>query len=107
MAKKKRIHVLDESAIRDCTGCGGCEIVCAPNVITMDYDSDGFYRPSIDLDGCTLCGVCPDVCYKFNVFESNDPFKNSEVIAVTNNFIDDTNLVTTAGVATRLAKYFF
>jgi len=109
MAKRRLINIDDVSAVRDCTGCAACSVVCPPNfnAISMDYDSDGFIRPSIDPDRCTMCGVCPDVCYMFNEFDSDDPFERSDVIAVTNNFIDDTNLVTTAGVATRLAKYYY
>ncbi len=106
MAKSK-VNILDESALRDCTGCAGCSLACHSNAISMNFDRYGFFRPSIEMDLCTMCGVCTDVCYKFNEFDSNNPFKNSEVIAVTNNYIDDMNLVTTAGVATRLAEYFY
>jgi len=105
--EKSKVNILDESALRDCTGCAGCSLVCHSNAISMNFDRDGFFRPSIDMDLCTMCGVCTDVCYKFNEFDSNIPFKNSEVIAVTNNYIDDMNLVTTTGVATRLAEYFY
>jgi len=107
MAKKNRINVLDGSAKRDCTGCAGCSLVCHSDAISMNLTTMGFYQPSIDDELCTMCGVCPDVCYKFNTFEDIDPFAKSKVIAVTNNFIDDTNLVTTAGVATRLSEYFY
>lgn len=107
MAKKDKINVLNGSAKRDCTGCAACSLVCHSDAINMNLTTTGFYQPSIDDDLCTMCGVCPDVCYKFNEFEDNDPFKNSKVIAVTNNFIDDTNLVTTAGVASRLAEHFY
>ncbi len=74
MPKKNKINILDSSAIRDCTGCAGCSLVCHSSAISMDFDNYGFYRPSIDSDLCTMCGVCPDVCYKFNVFDINNPF---------------------------------
>ena len=108
MAKSK-VNISDESAVRDCTGCSACSVVCPPNfnAISMNYDRDGFLRPSIDMNLCTMCGICTDVCYMFNEFDNDNPFERSDVIAVTNNFIDDTNLVTTAGVAARLAKYFY
>lgn len=98
---------MDESAIRDCTGCFACGLVCPSGAISMNLEKDGFYRPSINDDLCNLCGVCCDVCYKFSTFDMNNPFKGSEVIAVTNNFVDDMNSVTTVGVATRLAEYFY
>lgn len=104
---KKKINILDKSAVRDCTGCSGCSFVCHSSAITMNLESSGFYRPSIDDKLCTMCGVCPDVCYKFNSFDDENPFTTSQVLAITNNYIDDINTVTTVGVATRLAEHFF
>jgi coenzyme F420-reducing hydrogenase beta subunit len=106
MAKSK-VHILDKSALRDCTGCAGCSLVCPSNAISINMNENGFFRPSIEMNLCTMCGVCIDVCYKFNEFDNNNPYKNSDVIAVTNNYIDDMNMVTTAGVANRLAEYFY
>jgi coenzyme F420-reducing hydrogenase beta subunit len=102
-----KINILDSSAIRACTGCGACSLICPFDAINMDYDQNGFYRPSIDTERCTMCGLCPTVCYKFNRFACDAPFSHADVIAVTNNYIDDMNSVTTAGVATRLADYFY
>jgi coenzyme F420-reducing hydrogenase beta subunit len=104
---KDKINILDESASRDCTGCAGCSLVCHSGAISMQLEQNGFYRPAIDDDLCTMCGVCPDVCYKFNAFETGNPFAGCEVVAVTNNFVDDMNAVTTVGVATRLAEHFY
>lgn len=104
---KRKFNILNEYAYRDCTGCSGCSFVCPTNAIRMDYNKHGFFRPILDINQCTMCGLCVDVCYKFTEFESNNPFANAEVFAVTNNYIDDINLVTTAGVATRLAEYFY
>jgi len=104
---KSKVNILDESSLRDCTGCAGCSLVCHSNAISMNFDSCGFFRPSIDMDLCTMCGACTDVCYKFNTFDCKNSFEDSEVIAVTNNYIDDMSLVTTAGVATRLSEYFY
>ncbi len=107
MVKKKKINILDTTAVRDCTGCSACSLVCHSNAISMNLTKKGFYEPSIDDDLCTMCGVCPDVCYKFNEFDNINPFEGTEVIAVTNNFIDDMNSISTVGVATRLAEHFY
>lgn len=107
MSIKNKINILDDTAQRDCTGCSGCSLVCHSNAITMELSNNGFYRPFINNELCTMCGVCPDVCYKFDNFNVMNPFKDAEVIAVTNNFIDDINSVTTLGVACRLSDHFY
>lgn len=43
-----------------CLGHGDCEVVCDFDAITMD----GFSIPVVDLDKCTACGDCVDVCPK-------------------------------------------
>ena len=101
------MNILDESAVRECTGCGACRLVCPVNAISMDYDRNGVFRPSINTERCTMCGFCLTVCYKFNQFDPENPFTDAEIIAVTNNYIDDMNSVTTAGVATRLAEHYY
>jgi len=45
-----------------CTGCFGCYSVCPNNAIQMNINGEGFFRPLINLDICTLCGLCSNVC---------------------------------------------
>lgn len=60
------MNVLDASAKRDCTSCQLCATVCAHDSITIELNEDGFYRPVIDVDKCSDCGLCTKVCYKFD-----------------------------------------
>lgn len=60
------MNVLDKSAIRECTSCQLCATMCAHNAIKIELNADGFYRPVIDEDLCTDCGLCTRVCYKFD-----------------------------------------
>lgn len=51
------------SSIRNCYGCGVCAASCGKRVISVHLNDDGFYAPYIDdIDKCTECGICLDVC---------------------------------------------
>jgi coenzyme F420-reducing hydrogenase beta subunit len=93
-----------------CTGCGACSSVCPYVAIDFSYDKRGFYRPIVDEQKCTQCGICKKVCYQF--MEEEKPsfdrtYENKKVIAVLNNYMEQMSSVSTVGVATRVAKYFF
>ncbi len=60
------MNILDKSAIRECTSCQICAIICAHNAIHIELNEDGFYRPLVDYDICTDCGLCTKLCYKFD-----------------------------------------
>ncbi len=51
------------SSIKDCYGCGVCAIACSKKIIDIRLNTEGFYEPYIkELDKCTKCGLCVDVC---------------------------------------------
>lgn len=50
------------SGVRNCVGCGACSGVCPENVITMEYDEEGFLYPKVDENRCTRCSFCLYVC---------------------------------------------
>ena len=43
-----------------------CAAVCSRNVINIKLNEEGFYRPYVDKDKCTDCGLCTKVCYKYD-----------------------------------------
>lgn len=45
-----------------CYGCGVCASACPKKTISMRTDSNGFYIPEVDPEGCVECGICLDVC---------------------------------------------
>lgn len=45
-----------------CTGCGACASVCTKGAILLDYDKNGYLRPTIDRNSCVLCGLCSKKC---------------------------------------------
>lgn len=59
-------NVLDNNALRSCTSCGICASVCGTNAISLEHDSDGFYRPVINDARCVDCGLCKKSCYKYD-----------------------------------------
>lgn len=51
------------SIIHNCYGCGVCSASCGGKIISIELNRDGFYEPRIhELDKCTNCGICLDVC---------------------------------------------
>ena len=47
----------------ECTGCGACSNVCPVSAVTMQYDDEGFYYPSVDHELCIDCEKCESVCH--------------------------------------------
>ncbi len=43
-----------------CLGLGDCEVVCGFDAITLDR----YGLPKVDIDKCTACGDCVDICPK-------------------------------------------
>lgn len=60
------MNILDKSAKRGCTSCQLCATMCARGAIKIELNEDGFYRPVVDAELCTDCGLCTKVCYKFD-----------------------------------------
>ena len=54
-------------SIRNCYGCGVCAASCGKKIIAIELNRDGFYAPRInELERCTNCGICLDVCAFFH-----------------------------------------
>jgi len=101
---------IDDKGYNDCTGCSACAIVCPQKAINIFYNNEGFISPFIDNAKCTSCGLCKEVCYKFlnptKIIQKSD-YENKRVIAVLNNYFEEMHTVSSAGIATQLAKHFF
>ena len=60
----------------ECTACGACISVCPQKCISMPFDEEGFYYPSIDSNKCNKCGKCEKICHILN-FKQVPAQKNS------------------------------
>ncbi len=45
-----------------CNGCHACVNVCPFNAISMNFDDEGFFYPSVNMEACTKCGLCLKTC---------------------------------------------
>ena len=70
-------NVCDNSARRDCTGCGICASICGTKAITIQLDNEGFYKPVVEEDKCVECGLCKKSCYRYD----EQLIKSDKVIA--------------------------
>lgn len=52
----------DTSKKESCYGCKACEQICHKKSIKMQYDREGFWYPSVNVDTCIKCNLCIKVC---------------------------------------------
>lgn len=51
------------SIVHNCFGCGLCAASCSRDIISIQLNKRGFYKPYItEIEKCTNCGLCVDVC---------------------------------------------
>lgn len=46
----------------NCASCFSCSNVCPESAIKMELSEEGFYKPIIDRNACTECGLCQKHC---------------------------------------------
>lgn len=60
----------------ECCGCEACAQMCPAKCISIEYDSEGFFYPKVNVNKCIKCGACENVCpiiqeKKSNQYKSN------------------------------------
>lgn len=48
-----------------CSGCGACVAVCPKKAIQLRLDDAGFYSACVDDELCVNCGLCKQVCTRY------------------------------------------
>ena len=49
-----------------CSGCGACAAVCPKSAIRLESDGAGFLAAKVDDSLCVDCGLCRNVCSRFD-----------------------------------------
>ena len=62
------IRITDKSK---CSGCTACHVVCPHGAIHMKPDIMGFLYPEVDMNRCTDCGLCDNVCVFYRQMPRN------------------------------------
>lgn len=52
--------------LKECCGCGACELICKQESICMEPGEQGFLYPEIDSEKCNDCGLCRKKCPSIN-----------------------------------------
>lgn len=97
-----------------CTGCGACKVVCSHKAISMRKTNIGRLFADIDVDLCSDCGICLEICPEYNqnnfgVFSNIDVFegivKNTYTGISTNNLIYENSQ--SGGLVTECLSFLF
>lgn len=72
---KNNVVSEDYRAKRNCTGCGSCALICPRYSIEIRLNREGFYQPYVNASICVECGLCIQVCIKYEEGETlRNPF---------------------------------
>ena len=89
--------------ITRCTGCGACEANCPQNIIDIQLDEEGFYKPIVtNEEKCTECKLCLKSC------PANIPKPREKVYGSYSVYSRDKNVIETCssgGIAYEIARY--
>lgn len=85
----------------DCCGCETCAQRCSHKAIIMTRDKEGFLYPHINIEQCTNCGLCEQVCPIINQAEQKIPIV---AYAAKNNDEKTRLLSSSGGIFTLLAE---
>jgi len=81
-----------------------CAAVCPTGAISISLNKDGFYRPVINDDACTDCGLCVKNCYKFDTNIAQSDLSTKKILAAWSNDREVVKETTSGGIADVLAR---
>lgn len=67
---------LNNITSENCSGCSACKAACPNHAITLVKDDEGFLIPKIDINKCTDCGFCTNVCQNNVAVRSEEKYED-------------------------------
>ncbi len=98
------MNISDNHTLRECTSCQMCAAVCPTGAISISLNRDGFYRPVVNDDVCTDCGLCVRNCYKFDHDIVLSDLSTKKILAAWANNRETVKETTSGGIADVLAR---
>lgn len=96
---------ITDPAIRNCTSCQMCSAVCPTGAISIKFDEEGFYAPTVDNNKCISCGLCKSSCYKYDEKIKCSKSNNTKtVFAAKSKDSEILSASTSGGIASHIAK---
>lgn len=94
------ININDKSK---CCGCSACANVCPVQCIKMNFDTKGFYYPTIDEKACIKCNKCNSVC-PYSTTKKGKKKYSSKCYAAYSKDADNLQTASSGGIFMELAK---
>lgn len=94
------IKIIDKSK---CCGCSACANICPVQCIKMDFDSKGFYYPTIDENACIKCNKCDKVC-PFQILPKDKPDHSSKCYSAYSKDTENLHTASSGGIFWELAN---
>jgi coenzyme F420-reducing hydrogenase beta subunit len=73
--------------------------VCPKDAISIELDKNGFYRPYVDEEKCVECGLCEQVCYRFQEVLPTEDVDSCQNYAAAASDDDVVKKTTSGGIA--------
>jgi len=86
-----------------CMGCSGCVAACPFDALTMTHDKLGYYRPEINEEACTECGLCVRMCPAI-ILPKKPSLETPTVHAFVGNNAEEVMKSTSGGIFALLAR---
>ena len=86
-----------------CSGCGACAAVCPKNAVRLKLDSAGFLTADVQESTCIHCGVCRQVCNRFEEYKGRKSLYDSRLYALQSSSSETIKKCSSGGVAHELA----
>ena len=86
-----------------CSGCGACAAVCPKSAIRLEMDGAGFLAAKVDDRLCVDCGLCINVCSRYDTEIQGADLRQAKLYAVQSADPETVHRCSSGGLAHELA----